>query len=343
MKLWQRHLFYRLTLTFSFLLCSLFAIYLLLDLSINGVRFLGKGHAEPLSLLFYYLRSFSVHLELFLPLSFLLTVLKVLLDLNEHLELVALQMAGLSRKKLLVPFFFFASFLSLTCYANSEWIAPTAINAAKTFRATYSTHNKKPRRENLHALVLQDGSELVYQTFSDHELFDVFWIRSRHDIWMMKTLTLTTPPTGYFVDHLVRTHQLEKTESYPIRSFPELTCPSPKPFIPFESRPLSTLLQEALYASSDKASVQTHLHYKLALPLLSFLILLALAPFTLRFSRTRPLFLLAALSLFAFFAILTLLDSCLILGENQVFSPALAIWSPLSLLFALSVPRFSRL
>lgn len=347
MKLWQRYLFRQLLTTFSFLILCLFAVYVLLDLSVNGVRFLGRGNpAEPLYLLLYYFRSFSVHLELFIPLSFLLTTLKVLFDLTRHLELVALQTAGLSGKKLLSPFFALAAILSLVCYANSEWVAPHAMKSAKTFKASYSKHKKKTRREHLQCTLLKDGSELVYREYDEasNVLRDVFWIRSSNDFWHIKTLALSEPlPMGHSVDHLVRNVLLQKTESFATKTFSELPLAvAPKAFIPFESRPLSTLLREALYAA-DQAGIQTHLHYKLALPQLLFLIVLGLAPLAMQFSRRQPLFLILALSLFGFIACITLLDSLLILGENRVLSPWIAIWSPILGLLALSIPRFAKL
>jgi len=412
MKLWQRYLSRQLLTTFCFLLICLFAVYILLDLSVNGVRFLGRGNAAPVQLLLYYLRSFSAHLELFIPLSFLLTTLKVLLDLNRHLELVALQTAGLSSKKLLFPFFALAALLSLVCYANSEWVAPYAMTATKTFRASYSKHKKKARRESLQFLSLADGSELVYQEYdaSSNALFDVFWIRSPSDIWHIKQLAISSsPPIGHAADHLVRTQEpvaklhdseksmilsplarpsearpchadgglpsragesarpqkdskgrfcasksfatgsqtlLEKTESFEIKIFSELPLTpdiAPQVFVPFERRPLSTLLRDASYPSADAAGIQSHLHYKLALPQLPFLIVLGLAPFAMQFSRKKPVFLLLALSLFGFIACTTLLDSLLILGENRVLPPWLALWFPLLFLFGLSIPRFAKL
>ena len=139
---------------------------------------------------------------------------------------------------------------------------------------------------------------------------------------------------------------LEKTESFEIKIFSELPLTpdiAPQVFVPFERRPLSTLLRDASYPSADAAGIQSHLHYKLALPQLPFLIVLGLAPFAMQFSRKKPVFLLLALSLFGFIACTTLLDSLLILGENRVLPPWLALWFPLLFLFGLSIPRFAKL
>jgi len=348
-KIWQRYLLRQIGTTFLFILICLFVVFILLDFSIHGVRFLKRGATDGIDIFIYYFRLFAMHLELFLPLTFLLTTLKVLFDLNHHFELVALQMAGLSRKTLLRPFFLFAALLSLVCYINSQWFAPDAILSAQTFKTLHSKTKKRAPRSPLQSIALPDDSELVYQSFDaeKQELFDVFWVRSSEDIWHMKFLRIDiSPPQGHFIDHLIRKERLEKSESFDARPFPELPMnpdTKPKAFIPFESRSLTTLLHEAIYASSNKASVRTHLQYKLALPLLSLLGLLAIAPLTMRFSRDRPTLLIVALSLFGFLALKTLFDSLLILGENQVLPSWVAMWLPLLALFAYSIKRFAKL
>ena len=169
MKIWQKYLLRHLTFTFVFILFCIFAIYVIIDLSIHGVRFLTKGpNTTAFDLIFYYLRHFAMHLDLFLPLAFLLSTYKVLFSLSGHLELVALQMAGLSKKKLLLPFFYFAATLSLFGYINHEYFSGAAIVAADEFKAAHSKSKKKQvhSRDHVHSLRLDDQSELVYQHFN---------------------------------------------------------------------------------------------------------------------------------------------------------------------------------
>jgi len=351
MKIWVRYLLRQMIVSFAFLLFCLFAVYVLIDLSIHSVRFLTRGpETSALDLFLYYLRHFAVHLDLFLPLAFLLSFYKVLFQLGGHLELVALQMAGLSRKKLLFPFFVFAVFLTLLGVVNHEYFAGKASAETESFKVSHSKSKKTKQSDQFQILSLDDESEIVYQRFDadKKELFDLFWIRSDKDIWHMKTLSFAShPPTGYFADHLVRENKLlQKQESFEEKIFEELPLHAditPKPFVPFESRPLSTLFFEASLSSAESASIKAHLHHKLSMPTLPLLILLAAAPFALTFSRQRPTFLIVALSLFGFVACLTLFDSLLILGENKVLPPALAMWSLPGVIAILFVRRFAKL
>lgn len=322
----------------------------MVDLSIHGVRFLSRGTTTFAEIALYYVRHFATHLEFFLPFTFLLASLKLLLDLNAHGELVALQMAGLSKKKLLRPLFLFAAFLSLAAFANNQWIAPDAQDATDVFREAHS--KKKKKKDPLYHIALNDDSELIYQNFDEEkqEFFDLFWIQTPDDVWHMKSLKLEHKmnPQGHFVDHLVRNKegQFEKRESFLSCPFPNLRWSketSLERFIPFENRSISSLLQQARADSADRQSIFSHLHYKMALPLLPFFILLSISPFTMRFRRSFPTFLLVALSIFAFVGLMMILQGMLILGENRVLPAYLAIWGPMAALFALLLPPFIRL
>lgn len=345
MNIWNKYLFKSLLKTFLFLLLSIFFTFSIVDLSMNGVRFFSSGTLGFLEIAKYYVYTFSNHHAFFFPLTFLLASLKVFLDLNRHHELVALQMAGLSQKKLLTPFFTFALLLVIASYAHQEWLAPTTQTVATTFRSKHAKHKKK-NTAHLHNVTLQDQSEIIYQNFQDNELFDVYWIRNNKDIWYMKYLKLN-PTRGLFADHFQRTTgELEKTESFTEISFPQIAFdPNVKleNFIPLENRPLSTLLAQSFKKNSERKNVLCHLHYTLASPLACFLLLFAIAPLSFRFSRVKNAFLITAISLFAFVAFKTILDGMLILGENQVMPSFAAIWGPIVVVFSLVMPKFIKI
>ena len=351
MKIWKRYLLGRIGKTFLFILACILAGYILVDLSINGFRFFSKGTTTFADIALYYLRQFAMHLELFLPLSFLLAALKVLFDLNSHRELVALQMAGLSKKKLLSPFFLFAGILTLASYINSQWFAPTAQEAVYAFRESHPKGKTKTKREHVFTLSLDDDSELVYQNFDEKkkELFDVFWIRSPDDIWHMKILNFDSkPPQGRFADRLIRTKEKQfiKLESHETIALPDLRWDEDAivhKFVPFENRPISHLLVQACYDNADRQRISSHLHYKFALPLLPFLVIIGISPVSMRFARRHPTFLITACSLFAFVSLMTVLDGMLILGENLVLPSYIAIWSPIAAVFALTIRSFAKL
>ena len=347
MKIWQRYLFKQISLLFVFILFALFSIYLMIDLSVHSVR-ISHGSHQAADWTLFYLHRFSTLYELFVPLAFLLSILKVLHDLNSNLELLSLQMAQISMKRLLMPFFLFATLLAGIGYANSEWIAPQSLTALKKFKqvdAKKKTANVD--RIDLQTMILSDGSELVYHDYDEEkqELSDVFWIQSDDSIWHSKTLSFKTyPPTAYFVDLLTGNNgKFSKTKSFDQIPLPNMLLQvdlSPAVSSALEERSISALFQARNKPSNRQAGIQTHLYHKLTMPLLPFLILFAIAPFTIVHDRNKPIFLIVSLSLLGFIVIVTLFDGFLILGEHHILAPWIAIWITPALLLSFSLRRF---
>jgi len=339
MKIWQRHLSARLLRTLLSILASLFCLYVLIDLSIHGVRFL-KGKAGLLDLTLYYLLSFSQHFDLFLGLAFLFTILKVLSDLSHHSELIALYMAGLSKRALAKPLFAIAFCLTLLSCVNAQWLFPAALESIDAFRSEHAKRNRTAPRAHAQSVALDDGSELVYQTFDPRKktLSDIFWLKGPQELWYIKRLEMAEKtPVAHFVDRFKRENGqlllLESHESLPINDLFLSQEVALQQFVLFENRPLVTLFFQSFKKSADASAIQAHLHNKLVFALLPLLIALSLPPCLLQFSRTQPLFLIAAASIFLLIAFLTLQDGMLILAENRVLPPSLAIWSLWSVSF----------
>ncbi len=344
MRLWEKYIFSQLLKIFLFFLFCLLSVYIIADLSVHSTRFYGKPTFSDISL--YYLRIFATLMDLFLSLSFLLAILRVLFQMSGQGEFVALQMAGLSKKKLMRPFFLLAFFLSILGYVNSQWFAPHAREVTEGF---YKPHKKKTKATRVYSLSLEDESELVYQNFDKdkQEMFDVFWVKNPQDIWHMKYLQLESL-TGRFVHHFTRNEnqQLEKTESFALKELPEFRWNKEAilhKFIPFDQRPISTLFFQALNDSAEKAAIFTHLLYKLLVPLVPFFTLFAIAPISVYFSRYRPLLLIAASAIFGLISLKVILDGMLLLGETQVLPAWVAIGGPIALLLFFSLPRFVKM
>ena len=91
-------------------------------------------------------------------------------------EIVALQMAGLSRKKILTPCFWCALFWICCLYCNEEWIVPRAGEKVDAFYTEHLTRKKKSKPVHLSTLPLEDDTEIVFQNFDaiKREFFDFF-------------------------------------------------------------------------------------------------------------------------------------------------------------------------
>jgi lipopolysaccharide export LptBFGC system permease protein LptF len=326
MKTWSRYLVRKIATMFLFLCGCLFFLYVLIDLSTHGPRFLSWSIEGVRAVCCYYGYSFCLQLKLFGAVAFVLACLKALFDLAMHLEFVALQMGGLSRSRILMPFLWCGAVVALLLYANQQWVVPNVDEQVEAFQAAHRKRPKKKDAGNVYSMPLEDGSEWVYHRLNGdrNSLQDLFWIRSGDEIWHVKELFLEDPLRGVAVDRFVRNeqHLLEKRESFDSHLFTGIEfCKEDldRRFVPLDRRSISSLRQH--HASA-------HLHYQIALPLLPGLLVWVLAPFALQFRRTGRLFALTAIAILGLVALWTFFDGLLILGENQVI-PGWALWTPL--------------
>jgi lipopolysaccharide export system permease protein len=307
---------------------------------------------QTLHLAIYYLFQFVKRADLLIPLSLLISTLKVLFSLNAHGELIALQASGLSVKKILRPFFFIALLCTLFNLASSQWLLPSSLNFLDRFRVQHFKHSERGhRKEPVHVILLKDRSKIVYQ-MEDKEkrlFLDVFWIRSVDEIWRIQSLCNNPDnPVGFYVDHLQRnnTGSFEKVESfdqYHFAKFRWQPSPTGKGYIPLENRKISELfgllIKKEKTTAYEYPQVLTHFLFKAAMPFLSLLVVTAGAPFCLRHSRNLPLFFTYAIALFSFIAFFALMDAAVILGENCIISPYAAILLPFFLCWAAFIPK----
>jgi lipopolysaccharide export system permease protein len=337
--IWRRYLFREILKIFSLFLFSLYFLYIVMDYSTHMQEIVKSKEIPYSQLLLYYGMLFSENSNLLLPLALLIASVKVLCSFNRNYELLAFQAGGISLKKLSSPFFFIALLCMGANYLNFEYFIPHSITYMVQFEKKYFKKNRKEKKSFLHVFPMENGTRLIYQHYDAEKknLFDVFWVLSSDEVWYMKTLDLRGPhPVGSHVDCLRRNakRQMEKHESYRFRAFPMLSLDfSLKNTLgrTIEGRSISELLlllkNPAFVFRENRASIKTYLYYKLCMPLLSLLVVLASIPFCVRFSRNLSVFILFSLIIFGYLAFFMLLEACTVLGEAKVLSPFWAIFT----------------
>lgn len=340
-KIWQRYLLAQFFKVFFLFLAGFFLLYSVLDYSTHMQDFIKDKRIQVTDLFLYYGYQFIKRSDLLLPLALLVAVIKVLTTLNTSRELIALQAAGLRIKTIFRPFFLVALVCSLFVLISEEWILPQSLNYLDKFRETHFRHSFKGKRKDpFFVLHLKDNSKLVYKEYLlDKEIFfDVFWIRSFDDIWRIKELRADPKnPIGKYVDHLTRNNDgfFEKKESFETCRIPTLKWQTNLPrkgIIPMENRKISQLYR-LLFVNDATTKYQageiaTHFYYKIAIPWVSFLALIGISPYCIRYTRTSSGLILYATGVFSLIAFFMLIDACAILGENQKIYPLAAIALP---------------
>ena len=352
-KLWQRYFYSEILKVFFFFLFGFFFLYALIEYSTHMDDFFKNRHLQVEEILLYYVNLLLKRLDFLLPMAVVLSTIKVLTTLTARNEWTVLQTSGLSTRKLLRPFFVVACASSIFGYLNFEYFHPAAMRQIDDFRISHFRSSRlAQRREQIHLIPLKDNTKLLYQTYDQEKnvLFDVLWIKSIDDIWRIKYLNADPAnPTAEFVDHIVRNSSgfFEKQESHAKLYLSDLKW-HPKMarqgLTPFDQRSLSDLYRmryKMKLNPYEAPKISTALAFKIAIPLMSPLLVIALAPFCLVFTRQRQYFLLYALGLFGLFAFYTLIDSLTILSDNGVINSTMAVFVPLAIFTTIFTWRFT--
>ena len=243
---------------------------------------------------------------------------------------------------MLSPFIVFALLCTVLLYVNAEKLIPLTTKYHKQIsQQRAKAKEKKYHRQFIRQITLEDGSSFIFHFYNPNvEIFeDVYWIRSVDDIYRIGTLQpYALEPLGKTVEHLQRNPDgdLVITESFPELSFPNMLF-NQKTLLDTITLPeklsLSTLKAKI---TSDNGSISekevkilTTFHYKLALPWLCLIAVIAPAPFCMRYSRSQPIFFIYALSIFGLFALYLVMDAGIVLAERQIIAPLEAIWTPI--------------
>jgi lipopolysaccharide export system permease protein len=344
-KIWQRYIFSEILKFLSFFLILLYFVYIIIDLSLHSMHL---SHYSYIDILIYYLHHFIKRIDIFLPISLVLCVIKVIGSLNVNNELVALHTSGISRQKLIYPFFCIAAIFTLTTLISFEFFSTTSLNFIENFNNVYAKNKDKPTPLNI--ISLTDGTKLVYsrKDVATGNLLDAFWVISSNEVWHIKSLDINNEhASGDFAEHFIlnKDNELIKDLSYKKHDF--ITMGKEiieEKVVSYEHLSISSLIKKYLFhphlLTKEKSTILSHLHYKTAISLTPFLIVFALSPYCVRFSKNLSLFFISMVGLFGLISYYTLMDAMIILSENQVIPPLIAIWAPLVLLLSFFSIKF---
>lgn len=344
MKLWERNFLKELSALFLLVCGAGCFLFILIDLSAH-TQFFHPEHFSLFGLMRYYLARLASYAPMLITVALLLSALKVLTTAMQRNECVALLASGLSSSHLMRPFLLFGMGCTLFLYLNFQWFTPLAFEQITRFEEEHLTRAKEREGHGqVLSLRLKGGSTLLYLRFNPvKERFEeVFWIEDLSTLYRMSALyPRGGRPYGEEVDLLEREvgGELRRTAHFAKRSFPEITfdrASLTSALLPWEWQSLTQLIT-GLHKEGGSSTFTrgfAHLCYKLTLPLTCCIIVLFLPQAIRRFSRRPPLFLIYAGSLFGLIAYFALEHSAMILAENGLVAPWIALpLLPLALTF----------
>jgi lipopolysaccharide export system permease protein len=354
-RIWERYFTFELLKLLSLFLITFYLLYVAIDYSSRSPEFTRKEMTlAQISL--YYLLHFVQQLDILLPFALMCATLRTVCSLNVNNELVALIASGISLKRITRPFVLIALASVALLYVHFEWARPKAITELKKLGMTPIQYaNTNPAGPSAASYIAEDGSRLLYQDYdsSRERFFDLYWIRSGQEIYRCQYLYPDrTHSIGTMVDHLVRNSEgeMEFVASYNSKVFEELGFTDDRMGkILSTPKELSISALWAEYPSRGKRLtdrnilVMSKLHHHLAFPWMALLVVIAPLSFCLRFTRHLHIFLLYGASVVAFLIFMTILQTFLVLAENQVIPPQAGSWAPFLLSYMTALWYYFRM
>ncbi|MGQ3684877.1 MAG: LptF/LptG family permease [Candidatus Loosdrechtia sp.] len=126
-----------------FFLCLLIisGIYVIIDLLQKLGDFLDMGGRAFSTGVEYYFYLFPVLIFQFFPVITLVAVSIVLVRMSKNKEILAMQVAGISLYRVLLPIFIVAVFLAFASFGNQEWVIPRFAERLETIQQTAFSNN----------------------------------------------------------------------------------------------------------------------------------------------------------------------------------------------------------
>lgn len=355
MPIWKRYFLKQFIRMFFLFLICFYGLYVLID-------FTSHTNALPhhqiqirwIEAIEYYVYVFASRAEILLPVALLIAFVHTVSSLNVHQELVALMASGYQLRRLMQPFVLMGLLCVFLLYLNEEYMMPESMRKVRKIE-NQTKHHRAGRKSMLavNHLILEDGSLLIYQHYDPaiEKFFDVYWIESIDSVYRIKTFSTAPENRGYYVDHLVREKngELLQQAGYSSLTFPKIKfqTDSLQSYFEPDMLSISELAKMSAALPSDlnekQSKILTAFFWKLAIPWLSLLAILAPAPFCTKFSRSPPLFMIYTCSLFGLIAFYMFMDAAQVVAKRQVIPPHWAVLAPFGMVFTYFFWQFRKL
>jgi lipopolysaccharide export LptBFGC system permease protein LptF len=339
MKIWQRTLFFSHLNTLFWTLLSFFLLYSLIDLSFHPWLFKSLKVQGPFLLIHFSYIQFIRKLHLFLPFSYLLSLIYTLAGSSQRQELLVLLTSGISKIRIFKVFFLVAVFVTLLNFINTQFLVPLATNQLMMIKyPAFSQYLEKP---TIKQFEFEGGSFLVFRSYNpSNKQYEDVYFKKDELLFHAKSVQKEQGFVGHFVD-LFKAHDGHFSKIGSFSKLPLLKLnltPIDESLIQKDPNEhslsmLHKLQKMSIYIPGLLAKLKAAYHFKLVFLVLGFLILVAAFPFSIQYSKSYSYFKVYALFIFGFVMLYLLFKGATILVEGELASPFACFWAPFILLF----------
>lgn len=339
-KIWERYFLKEILKIFFLFIFCFYGLYILIDYSSRSATYYA-GKFSLFEMIKLYGFIFVQRMDILISFALIVAGVKTLCSLNVRNEIVALMSSGVKLKTLMRPFIFVALTLVALMYINEEFLQPIAFRHINYLKDMHmDDHANLDQERNVQSLEVVGQGELIYHGYDSarKSFFDVYWLKNINEVYRIKYLYPHEGiPRGRFVDHFVRHKDgelllanSEKTLDFSTMKFnPERLRQS---IVDPRQESLTSLWRhlpsKQVNLDDAQARTLTSFYHKLLMPWLCLLAIIGPAPYCLRFTRELPVFMIYLFSMITLVTFYLIMNSAMIIGENQVYPPIFAIGIP---------------
>ena len=344
MRIIDRYLIKSFLSALAYCLAVFFILFIIIDLFNNLDEFLKHGVSLPV-ILSYYGYFIPTLLVQVVPIACLVAVLFVLGNLSRHNEIVALKASGVSAFHILVPYFFMGVLISFGVLLVNEMVVPqSSLNSASIMEGLIKKGKKDFEQRSLNKVTLygKDGRmiyarefEIATGTLRDVVIFE----NNMHEAFQseIKAKKAQYENNQWFFYDVIQCRINRRGEvigspvfseklNFPLNQKPEDFIRQGSEVAFMNSRQLREHIQHLQGAGKKLVQrLSVDLHYKIAFPFVSFIVMLIGAPLAMKTGRGGMVTGIGT-SFALVFLYYGIASTCLALGKGDYLPPAFAAW-----------------
>jgi len=155
MKILDKYILKTFLVTFFFVVLILLSVVTVIDLTDKMDKF-AKAELNAFVIIGYYLDYIPWIGSLLTPITIFIAAVYVCSRMAGHSEVIAMLSAGISFKRMLVPFFIGATLIGIISFVLNGWIIPNSNKSRLAFEMEYLKSKYYFEKQNIHIQVASD-------------------------------------------------------------------------------------------------------------------------------------------------------------------------------------------
>ena len=196
MKLLDKYILKTFLVTFFFVVLILLAVITVIDLTDKMDKF-AKAELKAVHIFGYYLDYIPWIGSLLTPITIFIAAVYVCSRMAGHTEVIAMLSAGISFKRMLVPYFIGSALVGVISFVLNGWIIPNSNKSRLEFEMQYLKTKYYFEKQNIHIQVASD-TYLYMQSYNNNNQTGYhFTLEKFNDNKLVEKLTASRDRLGY--------------------------------------------------------------------------------------------------------------------------------------------------